>query len=289
MLLSIFLALFPITGIAQVLISDFPPAADPQPDAVLELRSLNKDKGLLLPKVALISADNPGPLSAHVQGMTVYNTQVSGTVPNRVEPGFYYNDGTSWKRIGTNAPTIGDIQGSALTTDHDGWYLLNGRAVSTLPSAAAAYAQGFGFGSNLPDAKERLLKAKSDSEIPGAYGGSAGIVINQEHFPEFTFTATLGEAGLHNHSYNDRASGTGQSSDVGSVQTVVDNVNESGMTGISGDHSHSFSVNTGGSGTPNRSSRHTWLQICSFTLAATETDPHKKCPFTQKGIFLYVR
>ncbi|NUY79555.1 hypothetical protein HUK80_01510 [Flavobacterium sp. MAH-1] len=249
-LIVICLALLPMAGVSQVLISDFPPNSEPQTDAVLELRSLNKDKGLLLPKVALVAANNPSPMSAHVQGMTVYNTQVSGVFPNRVEPGLYYNDGTSWKHISTNAPTIGDIKSSALASDHDGWYLLNGRVVTALPVAAHAYAQGLGFASNLPNGANRFLKGKTDAEILGSSGGSAGIVIAQENFPEFMFTATLGEAGLHNHSYNDRASGTGMSAEGGAIQTVADNVSVADTTGISGDHSHSFSVNTGGNGTP---------------------------------------
>lgn len=56
-------------------------------------------KGLLMPRLALVSTDNFAPLGAHVEGMVVYNTALAGTAPNIVYPGHYYNDGTKWNRI----------------------------------------------------------------------------------------------------------------------------------------------------------------------------------------------
>ena len=69
----------------------------PDENAILDLNSNNIDdgsKGLLLPRVALISTTNANPLTVHVKGMYVYNT---ATV-NDVFPGAYYNDGTKWVR-----------------------------------------------------------------------------------------------------------------------------------------------------------------------------------------------
>lgn len=67
------------------------------PDAVLELESSNR--GLLLPRVALLATDDVTPLSNHIAGMTVYNTSEKGTGETAVTPGYYYNDGTKWVRI----------------------------------------------------------------------------------------------------------------------------------------------------------------------------------------------
>lgn len=242
------LLLLPLSGLSQVVISDYEPNAEPNPDAILELRSLNHDKSLLMPKAALTATNVAAPFSAHVTGMTVYNTQTAGTRPFNVEPGFYYNDGTSWKRISINRPVIGDVKNSAATADHHGWYLLNGRAVATLPPAAAAYAAGLGFGVNLPNAANRLLKTRQGAEILGSVAGSAGIAIAQANFPVFTFATTVSTSGFHAHTYNDRASGTGQSSESSAVQTVVDNTNGSGNTSSNGAHTHIFTVSTGGSG-----------------------------------------
>ncbi|PQA89989.1 hypothetical protein B0A69_21450 [Chryseobacterium shigense] len=71
--------------------------ASPNTNAMLEVSSTNK--GILLPRVALTATNNPAPLSAHVAGMTVYNTATNTSVAaNPVYPGEYYNDGTQWQR-----------------------------------------------------------------------------------------------------------------------------------------------------------------------------------------------
>lgn len=74
----------------------------PNPNAMLEVEATNK--GVLLPRVALTSTISFAPLSAHVQGMTVYNT---ATI-NDVVPGQYYNDGSKWSRIAnsTDIPAV---------------------------------------------------------------------------------------------------------------------------------------------------------------------------------------
>jgi hypothetical protein len=71
--------------------------AEPNANAVLDLVSTNK--GLLLPRLALTSTTAAAPLSAHVAGMTVYNTATASTGATYVSPGFYYNDGTKWVRL----------------------------------------------------------------------------------------------------------------------------------------------------------------------------------------------
>ncbi len=76
----------------------------PNASAVLDLQTTNK--GLLLPRVALTSTTSASPLSAHVAGMTVYNTATAGTGANAVTPGQYYNNGTAWVRIQPYTETI---------------------------------------------------------------------------------------------------------------------------------------------------------------------------------------
>ncbi len=65
----------------------------PHTDAMLEVKSTNK--GLLLPRLSLVSTSSVEPLSAHVEGMSVYNTANTGDVT----PGYYYNDGAKWVRL----------------------------------------------------------------------------------------------------------------------------------------------------------------------------------------------
>jgi hypothetical protein len=86
----------------------------PDPNAVLDLRS-NSNRGFLLPRVTLDSLHSPAPLSAHVQGMFVYNTAAA----NDVMPGIYYNDGTQWvQSVGSyGTPTA---PGQVLTANNPG-------------------------------------------------------------------------------------------------------------------------------------------------------------------------
>jgi hypothetical protein len=93
------LGLFTAVGFAQVKVGGTPTV---NPNAMLEIEATNK--GVLLPRVALVTTNDAAPLAAHVQGMTVYNTAstpAGNTAParNRVEPGFYYNDGTKWNQM----------------------------------------------------------------------------------------------------------------------------------------------------------------------------------------------
>lgn len=73
----------------------------PNESAMLDIEATNK--GVLLPRVALSKTDIASPLTAHVAGMTVYNTAStkSATEVNGVVPGFYYNDGTKWNQMVT--------------------------------------------------------------------------------------------------------------------------------------------------------------------------------------------
>lgn len=74
----------------------------PNSDALLDLKNQvdnSSTKGLLLPRVALSSTTLAAPMSQHVAGMTVYNTQTTGDVTS----GYYYDNGSKWIRLETPA------------------------------------------------------------------------------------------------------------------------------------------------------------------------------------------
>ncbi len=66
------------------------------PDASSVLDVTATDKGLLIPRVALIQTTNPSPVTSPATSLLVYNT---ATV-NDVVPSFYYWDGTQWVQVG---------------------------------------------------------------------------------------------------------------------------------------------------------------------------------------------
>jgi hypothetical protein len=76
---------------AQVKVSNTPSVANP--NAMLEIEATNK--GLLLPRVALVSTTSFLPLSAFVKGMLVYDT----VTVNDITPGMYYSDGVQWIKV----------------------------------------------------------------------------------------------------------------------------------------------------------------------------------------------
>jgi hypothetical protein len=97
----------------------------PNSNAILDLESTQR--GLLLPRVQLQATNIAAPLTAHIAGMSVYNTATAGTTPVNVFPGWYYNDGTKWVRLavsgngfnlmyGDGAPT-GSCTDASLYTD----------------------------------------------------------------------------------------------------------------------------------------------------------------------------
>jgi len=105
-LLCAILLITPLFSAAQVGIG----TTSPNADAELDITSTTR--GLLLPRVALSNTTNPSPLSADVAGMTVYNTATAGDVT----PGFYYNDGALWIRLGGAASTDWSLTGNTGTT-----------------------------------------------------------------------------------------------------------------------------------------------------------------------------
>lgn len=84
------------------------------PNADAELDIVSTNRGLLMPRVNLTSTILSTPMTAHVAGMTVYNLNTNLDVT----PGFYYNNGTIWVRIGGGAAPNNDwaLAGNSGTT-----------------------------------------------------------------------------------------------------------------------------------------------------------------------------
>ncbi|MEW5676236.1 hypothetical protein ABGT15_07975 [Flavobacterium enshiense] len=228
----------------------------PNEDAIIEV--VSTDKGILLPRVPLQGINQPNPMDAHVSGMIVFNTAQNGAGINTVYPGLYYNDGTSWIRLNPNTVKIGELKHSFSNADHNGWYLLDGRTVSSLPALAQANAGTIGLSSNLPDAADRFLKAKTGSESLGDTAGSHTFTITQSNLPNINFTGTTNSGGNHNHNLDSFIG----SENIGLLSTTlltlfqIANVAKETTTTASrtsqnsGNHSHSVSFNSGGLNTP---------------------------------------
>jgi len=152
-------------------------------NSVLELES--SSKGLLMPRVALISTSSSSPLSAHVAGMTVYNTATSGDVT----PGYYYNNGSVWYKMATindftNIYNIdGTLTGNRIVTQGTNTLaftstVTNGFSVDGSTFSVDASLNRIGIGTNTPT---------STLDVRG-YGvftnGSTGIGIGQAGYAD---------------------------------------------------------------------------------------------------------
>jgi hypothetical protein len=67
--------------------------------AVLDLDANNK--GILIPRVSLLSATDVLTIASPAVSLLVYNTSTSGTPPDNVVPGFFYWNGTKWLSFGS--------------------------------------------------------------------------------------------------------------------------------------------------------------------------------------------
>lgn len=217
--------------------------SNPSQESLLELYSTNT--GFLPVRLSLVSTTSASPLSQHVKGMMVYNTTNNATLSE----GLYLNNGTEWLRLSTLDTPIGNVKYGVQTTDHNGWYLLDGRAVSSLPVSVQSNATSIGFAANIPNAAGRYLKAKTGAEALGTLGGNTAFTVAQANLPSITFNGTALLAGNHTHTYTDRGDTIANASNAGIiVNNQADDSAGTFTTSADGDHSHSFSVNTGGSG-----------------------------------------
>ncbi len=78
-------------------------ASAPNPNAMLEIEATNK--GLLLPRLSLVSTTSAAPLTSFVKGMLVYDTATM----NDITPGMYYCDGLKWIKVNSGVSASGTV------------------------------------------------------------------------------------------------------------------------------------------------------------------------------------
>jgi hypothetical protein len=213
-------------------------------------------------------------------GAIIYITDISGggnagQRANITAPGCYYFDGSVWQNLTKAKPITkeGDITQAFKDSDYDGWYLLDGRDVSSLPAKARTAATNLGFTSKLPDARDRVLKMKSTTEALAATGGTSTKTISTANLPNVSLTgsisATLASAGAHTHT----ASGTLA---AGGGHTHIIN----GILADGGAHTHTVSGSLaaggghthGASGTLASAGAHTHNFSTIYTMPAGAKD-----------------
>lgn len=193
-------------------------------------------------------------VTLHTVTNTTTMNSITGASPgalvfNMADKNIYVYDGITWQQVGGNGPEIGRTKHSFQSTDHGGWYLLNGRSLGSLPSSAASAALGIGITGSLPNAEDRVLKHPKSGETAGDIGGESSTVLTQANLPNVNFTGTTNTAGNHSHQF----SGDFSWETIRHTSDAYREVLLSGgstNTNTTGNHSHSVNVNSGGSDQP---------------------------------------
>jgi hypothetical protein len=99
---------------------------------------------------------------------------------------------------GIVGPSIGDVKHSFLTTDHEGWITMNGRATSTLTASQQANLTAAGINwASVPDSQGRVTTAAGGTFGVGSTGGS--YTIERSNLPNVTLSGTTDGGGQHAH------------------------------------------------------------------------------------------
>ncbi|SDQ79327.1 hypothetical protein SAMN05421664_2613 [Chryseobacterium soldanellicola] len=97
--------------------------------------------------------------------------------------------------IGPKVP-YGTVKESLRSTDHNGWYKLDGRALNTLPATAQTNATTLGISGTLINANNLLMKQGATL----ATGGSSNVSLLRANLPNYNMTGTTTTAADHTHS-----------------------------------------------------------------------------------------
>ncbi len=158
----------------------------------------------------------------------------------------YIFDGTNWVPVNQGFISIGEVKYSVVTSDHDGWYILNGRATSSLPTSAQTNATSLGFATSIPNSQNRILKHPSSGESVNDTGGSVSTALIRGNLPNINFTGTTSTNGNHSHTFN-RSTGTDQVRNGADENRTFFNQSGTTNTSTSGNHNHTVTVSSGGS------------------------------------------
>ena len=174
------------------------------------------------------------------------------------QPMIENNDGSNVRAIldeNSGVRTIGDMKMGFQQSDHNGWYLANGRATSQFPASVRAAAASLGFANNLPDARGHVPRYLGSGTL-GQLSGSMSRTLAQSQLPNITLQTSY--TGSHQHASVGQVGGNDKTFEQAQGNPIIYGLFAGGwvdgyaytqwknLAGAAGDHSHSVSL--GGSG-----------------------------------------
>lgn len=215
----------------------------PNETAILELKST--ERGLLFPRM---SSNQRIDITTPATGLHVFDTDTNSA---------WFFDGTNWVNYATQSK-YGDVKSGIQSADHDGWILLDGRALSTLSTPQQSVATSLGLAGNLPDASDAYLAQNGGTMA--SVTGSNTTALTKANLPNTTFTGSTSNEGSHSHGGTTKIDGNHQHrSGFSSVDLPLANgdakydiafpVSEGYGIGPSGAHFHALSIDSNGNHT----------------------------------------
>ena len=193
----------------------------PDNSAILEVQAT--DRGMLIPRMTTVqrtSIINPA------AGLHVFDISSNSL--------WFYN-GTFWVNYATQAK-YGDVKSGIHTQDHEGWVLLDGRAINTLSPSQQSVVASLGWVGNIPNASNAYLV--QNGAALGAVSGSNTVTLTQGNLPNVNFIGNTSTAG--NHGHGGITGDAGGHNHTGTTETTGAH-QHSGTTNGAGSHSHSLS------------------------------------------------
>lgn len=185
-------------------------------DNGVALQIENESKGLLIPRVALVSKNLETPVgpSPIATGVMIFNTATSGSGSNSVTPGFYYWNGMLWVSLEKAASTGGDF-----------WSL----------SGNASTNAGINF---LGTTDNQDLEIKTNNQRRTTFKNNGNVVIGLNNQPLSNTLTTIYPSGTQVglFSYSENSPRTIRALNIEGTQFVIDggNLDANGGRGVIG-------------------------------------------------------
>jgi len=174
-----FALLFSVFVNAQVGINTTSPTAG----SILDIES-SSNKGFLMTKVSLTGTDDVTTITPSATiGLLVYNDVTAGALPVQVNPGFYYWNGSAWRRFYNQGYTLDYDQSAQVTasTNNLTYTILPGLDTGdmTLPFSGTYQirVEGYYSAGNLVDTG---ADGATQGSISLAYSTGGGVIFNSQ-------------------------------------------------------------------------------------------------------------